>query len=173
MMWNRYIRIMVILGMVAVMCGAVSAATGIVAQTQAMSVGAYPACTEPCECITENNAAIRWGAEGYEKCSKSICGQDANGNIQYYCIHKIGSTVSASTAVSTVTGATTAVATPVPEAVSQETVNAPVTSAAITATPSSTRQATVAITLKTPVEIATILGAIGAALLAAAGTRRK
>jgi hypothetical protein len=167
-MWNRYIRIMVILGMVAVMCGTVSAATGIVAQTQAMSVGAYPACTEPCECITENTAAIRWGAEGYEKCSKSICGQNANGNIQYYCIHKIGSTVSASTAVSTITGATT-----VPAAVSQETVNAPVTSAAIMATPSSTRPATVAVTLKTPVGIATILGAIGAALLAAAGTRRR
>jgi hypothetical protein len=166
---------MVILGLIAVMCGAVSAATGVVAETQKMSVGAYPACTAPCECITENTAAIRWGAEGYEKCSKSICGQDAKGDIQYYCIHKIGSTVSATTAVSASIGATTAPAVTItaPAAVSEETVNAPDTSAVVTATPSFTRPVTGAVTLKTPVGIATILAAIGAALLAAAGTRRK
>ena len=78
-----YIRIVVILGMVAVMCGTVSAATGIVAETQKTSAGEYQACTAPCECISESTAAIRWGAQGYERCSKTICGQDARGDIQY------------------------------------------------------------------------------------------
>jgi hypothetical protein len=176
MMGNRYIRIIIILGMVAVVCGTVNAvAVGVVANTQAMSVGAYPVCTAPCECISESTAAIRWGAAGYERCDKTICGQDARGDVQYYCIHKIGSTVSAATAVSTVTvsAATTAVTTTAPVTVSQETVNAPVTSAAVPATPSPALLETGAVTRKSPVGIATILAAIGAALLAASGMPRK
>jgi hypothetical protein len=42
-----------------------------------------------------NEAAQRWGAEGYETCSKSICGQSANAMTQYYCIHQIGGSTSA------------------------------------------------------------------------------
>jgi hypothetical protein len=176
MMGNRYIRIIIILGMVAVVCGTVNAvAVGVVANTQAMSAGGYPVCTAPCECISESTAAIRWGAAGYERCDKTICGQDARGDVQYYCIHKIGSTVSAATAVSTVTvsAATTAVTTTAPVTASQETVNAPVTSAAVPATPSPALLETGAVTRKSPVGIATILAAIGAALLAASGMRRK
>lgn len=180
-MGNRSIRIVLILGMVAVMCGTVNAvAVGVVANTQAMSVGAYPVCTAPCECIAESTAAIRWGAAGYERCDKTICGQDARGDVQYYCFHKIGSTVSPSKTVSTVkvataitTVTTVAVTTTVPVAVSQETVNAAVTSAAVPVTPSSITPATGAITQKSPVGIATILAAIGTALLAAFGMRRK
>jgi hypothetical protein len=41
-----------------------------------------------------NEAAQRWGAEGYETCSKSICGQSADAMTQYYCIHQIGGTSS-------------------------------------------------------------------------------
>lgn len=175
MMWDRYIRVLVILGMVAAMCGTVSAAAAIVAETQKTSVGDYPVCTAPCECISESTAAMRWGAAGYEKCSKSICGQDAGGNMQYYCIHKIGSTVPVSTAVTTarVATATTEVTTKVSVTASQETVNAPGTSAPVTATPSSTLPETGAVTRKSPGGIATILAAIGIALLAGAGMRRK
>ena len=160
MMGNRYIWIAVILLMAAVMCGTVGAATGIVVQTQARSVGDYPVCTEPCECISENLAGIRWGAQGYEKCSKTICGQDADGTIQYYCIHKIGSTVPETTATATVRVATA-------------TTTAPVTSAAVPATPFPALLETGAVTRKTPVGTATILAAAGIALLAAFGTRRK
>ena len=62
-------------------------------------VGSPNACTAPCECISMNEAAQRWGAEGYETCSKSICGQSANAMTQYYCIHQIGG--SSSPAVTT------------------------------------------------------------------------
>ena len=167
MMGDRYLGIVISLLMVAAMCGTVSAATGIVAETQARSVGDYPVCTAPCECISENTAGIRWGAQGYEKCSKTICGQDADGTIQYYCIHKLGSTVPETTATATVRVATAATTVP------QGTVNAPVTSAAVPATPLPALLETGAVTRKTPVGIATILAAVGIALLAAAATGRK
>lgn len=177
MVWNRYVRIVVILGMVVVMCGTATAAVGIGVQTQATSFGEYPVCTAPCECISESTAAIRWGAEGYEKCSKSICGQDAGGNVQYYCIHQVGGTVAASTTATTAAAATAAAApagTPAAMAAVQETmVNSTVTTAAVPATPSSTWPPPGAVPQKTPVHSATILAAIGAALLAVQGMRRK
>ena len=173
MIGNRYIWIILILGMAAVMFGTVSAATGIVAETQATSVGDYPACTAPCECIAESTAAARWGANGYDQCSKTICGQSADAMVQYYCFHQVGNTVAAPAVT------TTAVTMTVLTTVSQETVQAPVqtqvSSAEITTnpSPSSTLPAAGAVTQKSPVGIATILAAIGADLLAAAGTRRK
>jgi len=173
MMWNRYVRILVIFSMVAVMFGMGSAATGIVAETQAMSVGNYPVCSAPCECIAESTAALRWGAAGYQMCSKTICGQSADAMVQYYCIHQVGGTVAAP-AVTTTAATTTALTT-----VSQQTVQAPVqtqvSSAEVTANPSasSTWPAAGAVTKKSPVGIATSLAAIGAALLAAAAMRRK
>ena len=172
-MWNQYVRILVVLGMVAVMFGTVSAATGIVAETQATSVGDYPVCTAPCECIAESTAALHWGAAGYEMCSKTICGQSADAMVQYYCFHQVGNTVAAPAV--TMTAVTMTVLT----TVSQETVQAPVqtqvSSAEVTAnpSPSSTLPAAGAVTQKSPVGIATILAAIGASLLAAAGMRRK
>jgi hypothetical protein len=94
MRWNRYIRIVLILATAAVMCGVVHAAgVGIIAETQETSVGSYPVCTAPCECISENEAAIRWGAEGYDRCSKTVCGQSANAMVQYYCFRQVGGTV--------------------------------------------------------------------------------
>jgi len=169
---DAYIRIAIIIGMVAVMCGTVSAGVGIVVQTQATSVGEYPVCTAPCECISESTASLRWGAEGYEKCSKTICGQDNGGNVQYYCIHQVGGTVAASaTAIATVT-TTLAAGTAATGAVQDTMVNAPGTSIAIPATPSSAWPAADAVPQKTPAGIFTIFAAAGVALLVSRGMRR-
>jgi hypothetical protein len=91
-MIQKYVRIMLILGMIAVMCGTASAAMGIIAETQTQGVGSPQVCTAPCECISKNEAAQRWGVEGYEMCGKSICGQSANAMTQYYCLHQVGGT---------------------------------------------------------------------------------
>jgi hypothetical protein len=174
MMGNRYVRILVVLGMVAVLCGTVSAVTGIVAETQRTSVGEYPVCTAPCECIAKSTAAMRWGAEGYELCNKNICGQTADGMVQYYCLHQVGSIHQLGNP-----DAAPAVTTTAPAAVSQETVQAPVqtqvSSAEVPAnpSPSSAWPSLGGIIPKTPVGSATILAAVGASLLVAAGTRRK
>lgn len=95
-MIQKYVRIMLVLGMIAVMCGTASAAMGIIAETQTTSAGYYPVCTSPCICISENEAAQRWGAEGYDRCNKNVCGQSANGMTQYYCLHQIGGSSSSS-----------------------------------------------------------------------------
>ena len=144
-MLQHDIRILLILGMLAAMCGPASAAVGITAETQTIEVGVPPVCTAPCECISENEAAQRWGVEGYERCSKTICGETADGNIQYYCIHQKGTAVAAPL-VTTTTGA----------AVPQE-VKVPVSSAAVPATPPAAPSTTAAgITPKTPLGIATV-----------------
>jgi hypothetical protein len=92
---NTYVRIVVMMGMLAVLCGTASAAMGIIAETQTTSAGNYPVCSSPCECISENEAGARWGSEGWERCSKSVCGQSGNAMTQYYCIHPIGGSTSA------------------------------------------------------------------------------
>ena len=94
-MFHQYVKILLILGMLATMCGTVSAAMGIIAETHDTSSGSTPVCTAPCECISEADAASRWGPEGYDRCSKTICGQSANAMVQYYCFHQIGGTSSA------------------------------------------------------------------------------
>ncbi|MGB9175129.1 MAG: hypothetical protein WCB46_00135 [Methanoregula sp.] len=147
MMWNRYIRIMVILGMIAVMCSTVSAAVGIGAETHETSGAEAPVCTAPCECMSESVAIARWGVNGYEMCSKTVCGQSADAMVQYHCIHQVGSTASV---------ATTAPA------------QMPVQSAVIPAAP-----AEASVTQKSPAGIATLIAAIGTALLAVVGMRRK
>lgn len=147
MVWNRYVRILVVLGMVAVLCGMVTAQVGIIAETHVTSGVEAPVCTAPCECISESAAIARWGVNGYEMCSKTVCGQSADAMVQYYCIHQVGSTApAASTAPAQV----------------------PATSAAIPASP-----AAPGVTQATPVGIATILAAIGATALAAAGMKRQ
>ena len=172
MIANRYVGIVVVLGMTVVLCGTVSAGTGIVAETQKMSVGAYPVCTAPCECITEHTAAERWGAEGYEMCSKTICGESVDAMVQYYCLHQKKSTTIPTTTAPALS--TTAMA-----AVSQRTVQVPAKTQDSSATepanpsPSFTSPAAGAATQKSPVGIATILAAIGAVMLVAAGMRRK
>jgi len=146
MMWNRYVRIVIVLGMVAVMCGTVSAAVGIGAETHVTSGVEAPACTAPCECMAESTAVAQWGVNGYEMCSKTICGQSADAMVQYHCIHQAASPASVATNAPT---------------------QVPVASAAIPAAPAA------GVTQKSPVGVATILAAIGAVLLVATGMRRK
>ena len=145
MMVNRYVRIVVILGMIAVMCGTVSASMGIIAETHETSGVEAPACTAPCECMSESVATQRWGVNGYEICSKTICGQSADAMVQYHCIHQVAGTVPATNAPAQV----------------------PVASAAPPAAP-----AAAGATQKSPAGVATLLAAIGTAVLAA-GVRRK
>jgi hypothetical protein len=147
-MIQKYIKILFILGMLAVMCGTVSAETGIIAETHETSGVEAPVCTAPCECISESAAIEQWGVNGYELCSKTICGQSPDAMVQYHCIHQLGSTAS------------------VPATTPAQ---VPVSSAAIAVASSPTA----GITQKSPVGIATILAAIGAVLLAAAGMRKK
>jgi hypothetical protein len=145
---NRYVRIVVVLGMVIFLCGVVNAdGVGIIAETHETSGVSAPVCTAPCECISESAAIAQWGVNGYEMCSKTICGQSADAMVQYHCIHQAASTAS---------GVTNAPA------------QAPVSGTAIPAAP-----AAAGVTQKSPVGIATILAAIGAVMLAAAGMRRK
>src|SRR5512147_1684138 len=90
----QYLRIIAIF-LVAVMISAGGAAAmSVIAETQTISNEEHPVCTAPCECISEHEAATRWGAEGYEMCSKSICGQTADAMLQFYCIHQKRGTVS-------------------------------------------------------------------------------
>lgn len=93
---NRLTIVIVTLGIMAVICGTANAAVGIIAETQTISGENAPVCTAPCECMAESTAAMRWGAEGYDRCSKSICGQSGNANVQYYCFHQVGGSTSSS-----------------------------------------------------------------------------
>ncbi|OPX61943.1 MULTISPECIES: hypothetical protein [unclassified Methanoregula] len=98
MIRNQYVRIVLFIGMIAVMCGIAGAATSIGAENEHPSAGGqYYTCSAPCECISENEAAARWGPEGYDRCNKNVCGQSANAMIQYYCLHPIGGSASAAT----------------------------------------------------------------------------
>jgi hypothetical protein len=146
-MIQQYVRILLLFGMAAVMCGTVSAAgMGIIAETHETSGVEAPVCTAPCECMAESAATAQWGVNGYEMCSKTICGQSADAMVQYHCIHQAGSTAP--------------VATKAP-------VQAPASGAAVPAAPAA------GVTQKSPVGIATVITAMGAALLAAAAMPRK
>lgn len=93
-MIQKLFRVMLILGMAAVMCGTVSAAgMGIVAEPHETSGVDAPACSAPCECMSLTQAMQRWGTDGYDYCSKTVCGQSADAMVQYYCLHQSGSTV--------------------------------------------------------------------------------
>ncbi len=153
MMGKWCIRIVLILGMVAGICGIAGAgAVGIIAETRVTAEAELPVCTAPCECISESTAAMTWGAEGYEKCSKTICGQTADGDVQFYCIHPVGATAVPSAAAP------------------QETV---VSTAAVTATPPAVAPSATGTMQKTPAGVFTVIAAIGAAALAAAGMKRR
>ena len=95
-MIQKYARILFILGMIAVMCGTVSAeGMGIIAETHETSGVNAPACSAPCECLSLTQAMQRWGTDGYDYCSKTVCGQSANADVQYYCLHQTGSSAAA------------------------------------------------------------------------------
>ncbi len=147
-MITKNAKILLVLIMLAAICGVVSAAMGIIAETHETSGVDAPVCTAPCQCMAETAAIAQWGVNGYEMCSKTICGQSADANVQYHCIHQTGSQAAP-------------VTTSAPAQV-------PVQSAAVTAAPPAA-----GITQKSPVGIAAILTAIGAALLAAGSARRK
>jgi len=147
-MIQQYARILLILAMTAVICATVSAAMGIGAEPHETSGVDAPVCTAPCQCMAETAAIAQWGVNGYEMCSKTICGQSADAMVQYHCIHQLAS-----------------VAAP---AVTSVPAQVPVQSAAVPAAPPAA-----AVTQKSPVGIATVLAAMGAALLAAAAMRKK
>ena len=99
-MIQKFFRILLILGMAAVMCGTVSAeGMGIVAETHETSGVNAPVCSAPCECMSLTTAMQRWGTDGYDYCSKTVCGQSADAMVQYYCLHQSGSTVAANAPV--------------------------------------------------------------------------
>jgi hypothetical protein len=148
MNWNKYVRIVVILGMVVVMCGTVNAAgMGIGAETHETSGVSAPACAAPCECMSDTTAIAKWGLNGYDQCSKTVCGQSANANVQYYCFHQVGSPVPVTT---------------------NALVQAPVSSTAIPSAPIAA-----GVTQKSPVALASVFAAVYAALLVSAMVRRK
>jgi hypothetical protein len=95
-MIQKYARILLVLGMIAVVCGTVSAeGMGIIAETHETSGVNAPACSAPCECMSLTQAMQRWGTDGYDYCSKTVCGQSANADVQYYCLHQVGSSAAA------------------------------------------------------------------------------
>ena len=148
-MIQKYGKILLVLMMLAAMCGTVSAeGMGIIAETHETSGVDAPVCTAPCQCMAETAAIAQWGVNGYEMCSKTICGQSADAQVQYHCIHQ-----SASPAAPVATSAPAQV---------------PVQSVAVTAA-----LPAAGVTQKSPVGIATVIAAMGAALLAAAAMRRK
>jgi|WetSurMetagenome_2_1015567.scaffolds.fasta_scaffold14423_4 hypothetical protein len=147
-MIQKFVKIVLILGMVAVLCSTVSAAgMGIVAETHETSGVNAPVCSAPCECISLTEAMQRWGADGYDYCGKTVCGQSADAMVQYYCLHQIASPAPAVT-------------------LAQATVQVP--AAAAPAAP-----AAAVPTQKSPVSPAAILAALGISVLAAAMLRRK
>jgi hypothetical protein len=150
MMWNRYVRILVVLGMIAVTCGAIHAAEiNINAETHETSGAIAPACTAPNdECISETYAIQYYGVNGYEMSSKTICGQSADAMVQFYCIHPVGGTAPAAGM-------------------------APATQATFSSVAAPAAPAAAAVTQKSPVNVAILLTAIGAAFLVASGMRRK
>jgi hypothetical protein len=164
---DRNFSIVALLLLAAIIPGT-AAALSVIAETRQTSAGDYPICTAPCECISENAAAMRWGAEGYEKCSKSICGQDADADIQYYCIHRVGSAVAAPAVTTTVPAPTLP-----PATVSTAAITTQVSTAAVPQTPLAGAVPLAGITTKSPAGAATILAALGIALGAFAAIRRK
>jgi hypothetical protein len=150
MVWNRYVRILLVLGMIAIAGGAVHAAEiNVGTETHETSGALAPACSVSSdECISESAAIQKYGVNGYEMSGKTICGQSADAMVQYYCIHPVGGAVPAA-------GSATESHT------------------ALSGTAAPAVPAAAAVTQKSPVDIFIILAAIGAALLVAAGTRRK
>ena len=128
-MIQKYVRIIMIFGMIVILCGAVNAAgMGIVAETHETSGAQAPVCSAPCECMSLTQAMQRWGADGYDYCSKTVCGQSADAMEQYYCLHQAGSTAAGAQAAP---AQAPAKATPAPAATQKSPVNAVIIFAAI------------------------------------------
>lgn len=149
-MQNTCIRILVILGLIALVCGVAGAAEINVGTGPHVTSGVEaPVCTVPGDmCISETDAIQRWGVSGYEMSSKTICGQSADAMIQFYCIHPLGQPAAGAAPAPAAPAGTPAAA-------------APVSSPAAAAT------------AKSPLDAALVPAALGAALLAASGVRRR
>jgi hypothetical protein len=149
-MIQKFVKIVFILGMIVVLCGTVSGAgMGIIAETHETSGASAPACSAPCECLSITEAMHRWGDNGYDYCSKTVCGQSADAMVQYYCMHQTASSAPAAT----ILAQATAQAAPAASAPAVPAAAAP--------------------TQKSPVTPATVLAALGISLMAAAALRRK
>lgn len=128
-MIQKYVRIIMSFGMIVILCGAVNAAgMGIVAETHETSGAQAPVCSAPCECMSRTQAMQRWGADGYDYCSKTVCGQSADAMEQYYCLHQAGSTAAGAQAPPAQAPAKAA---PAPAATQKSPVNAVIIFAAI------------------------------------------
>lgn len=93
---SQYFRFFVFIGLITAVCGLVSAAgMGIVAEPHETSGADAPTCNAPCECMSLTQAMERWGADGYDYCSKTVCGQSADAMVQYYCLHQKGASAAA------------------------------------------------------------------------------
>lgn len=90
-MVDRYFRILGILGLIAVVCGAAGAVAvpllGAVIPATTTPATAVPVCQAPCECMSEGSAQARWGVNAYVQCSRTACGhaQTTTALINYYC----------------------------------------------------------------------------------------
>lgn len=88
---NQYFRFVVFIGMITAVCGMAGAAgMGIVAEPHETSGADAPVCNAPCECMSLTQAMERWGTDGYDYCTKTVCGQSADAMVQYYCLHQKG-----------------------------------------------------------------------------------
>jgi hypothetical protein len=97
MVRNRYFRVLVILGFLAVVCNPAGAAAALQTVNYAQLVTtttAAPVCAAPCECMAQASATATWGANGYTQCSKTVCSRGpVNGVITpYYCFKPLVTT---------------------------------------------------------------------------------
>ncbi len=91
---DRLVRLLVIIGVFTALCGTSGAALVQplpLTNVQTVTTTAAPACQAPCECMAEGSAAVKWGANGYTRCSQSVCGQAATAAavIPYYCFRPV------------------------------------------------------------------------------------
>ena len=103
-MQDRYIGILIVLGLFVVACSPAGAAAAVQTLNYARLVTtttAAPVCTAPCECMAQTSATAKWGANGYSQCSQTICGRGSvNGVITpYYCFKPLITTTTTAAAV--------------------------------------------------------------------------
>ena len=96
-----------ILGLVAVVCGAAGAVAvpllGAYIPAVTTTTTAAPVCTAPCECMAQSGAAAKWGENGYTQCSKTVCGRAVMNNVvvPFYCFKPVATTTTTAVPVCT------------------------------------------------------------------------
>jgi len=101
---DRFVGILVILGLMVVVCCPANAAAAVQTLDYVQLVTkttAVPVCSAPCECMAQASAMAKWGANGYSQCSQTKCGQAPTlaAVIPYYCYNPLTSTTTTNTAV--------------------------------------------------------------------------